>query len=272
MPDTTAAPVGVGSTDYDRAHAAAHQSDLMRELWSRAMGDQYPAEVDPFSSCSWWLLGRAVAGLCMRPGGLLVDLGCGRGGPGLWLARALSARLIGVDFSATAVALATSRAGDFGLADRAEFRQATFEDTTIADQAADAIVSVDALPFAPDRTAALREAARILRPGGRLVFSGRTARLDAPSWAGMASLAGLDVEASHINREHDEHWQRLYDLWLSHADQLRADVGDAVADNLLREATQGGARLGQREAVVIVMRRPRPIRHHSAPAGGRRIG
>jgi hypothetical protein len=88
------------------------------------------------------------------------------------------------------------------------------------------------------------------------VFSGHTARPDADSWEAMASLAGLDVEASHVNREHDDQWQRLYDSWLSHEDELRLDVGDAVTDNLLREATQGGAHLGQRDAVVMVVRRP----------------
>lgn len=167
--ETTAASsvirlVGLDSTDYDRAHAAAHERPLVRELWARPMGEQYPAEVDPFSSCSWWTLGQAIAGLCLSPGGLLVDLGCGRGGPGLWLARALSARLIGIDFSATAIELAGRRAADFGLANRVEFRHATLEHTTIDDQTADAIVSVDALPFATDRTAALCEARRILRP------------------------------------------------------------------------------------------------------------
>jgi SAM-dependent methyltransferase len=35
----------------------------------------------------------------------------------------------------------------------------------------DAVMSEDALQYAPDKRAALREIARILRPGGRLVFS-----------------------------------------------------------------------------------------------------
>jgi ubiquinone/menaquinone biosynthesis C-methylase UbiE len=247
--------VGVDSTAYDRAHAAAHESPLMRELWARAMGEQYPVEVDPFSSCSWWTLGQAIAGLCLSPGGLLVDLGCGRGGPGLWLARALSARLIGIDFSATAIELAGLRAADFGLANRVEFRRATFEHTTIDDQTADAIVSVDALPFATDRTAALCEARRILRPGGRMVVTGRTPRPDADSWESMAARAGLDIEASHVNHAHDEHWRRLYELWRSHETDLRTDVGDAVTDNLLREATHAEPNLGQRQARVLVMRR-----------------
>src|SRR5689334_6515348 len=89
---------------YDAAHTAADGSALLRRLFAEAMGDQYPAEVDPFSSCSWWLLGRLVSALRLRPDDRLVDLGCGRGGPGLWLARALAARLVGVDFSPAAVA------------------------------------------------------------------------------------------------------------------------------------------------------------------------
>src|SRR3954454_19968092 len=41
--------------------------------------------------------------------GLLVDLACGRGGPGMWIARAAGARLVGVDFSGVAVSLACTR-------------------------------------------------------------------------------------------------------------------------------------------------------------------
>ena len=37
--------------------------------------------------------------------------------------------------------------------------------------AADGAISVDALQYAPDKRARLKEAARILRPGGRLVFT-----------------------------------------------------------------------------------------------------
>jgi hypothetical protein len=51
----------------------------------------------------------------------LVDLACGRGGPGLWLARAAGAALTGVDFSAVAVAQAAGRAALFGMAANTEF-------------------------------------------------------------------------------------------------------------------------------------------------------
>jgi len=51
----------------------------------------------------------------LAPGQTLVDLGCGRGGPGLWLAREAGALLIGVDFSPVAADQATHRAVLFGL-------------------------------------------------------------------------------------------------------------------------------------------------------------
>jgi SAM-dependent methyltransferase len=160
-----AGTVGWDAQDYDAAHAGVQESVVMRRLWSEAMGDQYPAEVDPFSSCTWWLLGNMVAALRLPAGGRLVDLGCGRGGPGLWLARALSASWVGIDFSPVAVELAVQRAPEFLGSGRAEFRRATFERTGLPDASVDGAASVDALPFAVDRVAALREVLRILVPG-----------------------------------------------------------------------------------------------------------
>jgi hypothetical protein len=64
--------VGTEVDDYDAAHAAVHGSELMRRLWSQALGEEYPAEVEPFSSCTWGLLGQMVAALRLRPGGQLV--------------------------------------------------------------------------------------------------------------------------------------------------------------------------------------------------------
>ena len=75
------ASVGIGTGDYDAAHEAVHGSQLMRRLWAGAMGDQYPAEVEPFSSCTWWLLGHLVAALRLPRDGRLADLGCGLAGP-----------------------------------------------------------------------------------------------------------------------------------------------------------------------------------------------
>jgi ubiquinone/menaquinone biosynthesis C-methylase UbiE len=243
---------------YDQAFRTLDGSRLMRELWAEAMVDQYPDEVDPFSSCCWWLLGQLVAGLRLTPGGTLVDLGCGRGGPGLWLARALSAHLVAVDFSPVAIELTRSRAPAFLADGRVAFRVAEFSSTGLGPGTADGVVSVDALPFAPDRDAALREIHRILSADGRLVFTATQNRAMAPddpgTWERHLDDAGFDMETRTVNPFHHEHWRRLYALWHERADDLRADLGEAVTDGLLAEAA-GVDRLDHQEPLVFVARR-----------------
>jgi len=220
------------------------------------MGDEYPPEVEPTSCCSWWLLGHAVSALRLRPGARLVDLGCGRGGPGLWLARALSVRLTGIDFSAAAVELAARRAGDFLAPGRAEFHQGGLERTGLPGRYADGLLSVDALPFSRDRQAALREAARILVPGGRFVLTAREQPADADSWPAMAVAAGFDVELILHNAEHDGFWRRLFTSYPENAAALRAELGERAADNLLLEAELSLANgFPERPAQLLVLRR-----------------
>jgi ubiquinone/menaquinone biosynthesis C-methylase UbiE len=231
------------------------------------MGDQYPPEVEPFSSCSWWLLGHAVAALRLRPGEQLVDLGCGRGGPGLWLARALSARLVGIDFSTVAVEHAAKRADHFVAAGQAEFRRASLERTGLPDECANGVVSVDALPFAADKVSALREAQRILIPGGRMILTARERPAGADDWQTMAAQASLHVEQSLVNPCDDEFWLRLYALWRAHEQRLRSELGERATDNLMREATRVPSVLDERRPFVLVMRRPQRIdRSETEPA------
>lgn len=173
-------------------------------LYAEAMGEDYPAEVAASSSCDWPLLGLMTVRLRMPPGRLLVDAGCGTGGIGLWLARALAVRLAGFDLPPVAVAQATVRRADFlGTdADRAAFRTADLEDTGLPDSSAHGIVCVDALGRARDRDAA-----------------------------------------------------RLYRLWIAHAAELRRELGEVAAQNMLREAHQVLPTLPDRRAVLLTLGR-----------------
>jgi ubiquinone/menaquinone biosynthesis C-methylase UbiE len=158
------------ATAFDEGFTQAAASAGLRRVWQASEPD-LPAEIEPFSFISVALLDHLVRSLDLAAGATLADLACGRGGPGLWLAKTTGAALIGVDFSRIAVAHATARTELFGLAHRARFTVGDLTATALPDQIADAAVCIDALHFPTDIPAAAREALRILRPGGRLVLT-----------------------------------------------------------------------------------------------------
>jgi ubiquinone/menaquinone biosynthesis C-methylase UbiE len=246
---------------FDRAHGTTAKNELLWQLAGEAYGPDYPAELQAWGMTTWWTLGRFVSGLRVGPGADLVDLACGRGGVGLWLARATGCRLTGVDWSPAAVAEAAARAAQFVPEDRATFTVGELTNTGLPDGVADAIVCADALFFALDRIAALAEVARVLRPGGRLVFtadeSGDATRPSAvPDWAPLIRAGGLTV----VSREEIPGWaeqlQRMYDNWVANEDRLRASLDEASVADLLGEAAAVGPTLARRTGVVYTAARP----------------
>lgn len=158
------------AADFDQHFSAAAASAGLRRVWELAAPD-LPSEVEPFSFVSAALLRHVAPALRLSRGQQLADLGCGRGGPGLWLAREAGVSLVGVDFSLAAVDQATHRAALFGMTAHARFVVGDLTSTGLPDAIADAAVSIDAFHFAADPAAAAAEARRILRPAGRLVLT-----------------------------------------------------------------------------------------------------
>lgn len=155
---------------YDAVYAALPASATFRRVWrEHALGAGYP---DGFEHISFLTLGEMqsmAASLRLALGATLLDLGCGMGGPGLWIAREADARLIGVDVSGVALARARERARAH-QAVGAGFVRGTFAGTGLRSESVDGAMSVDALQYAPDKKSAIGEAARVLRRGARLVF------------------------------------------------------------------------------------------------------
>lgn len=252
------------AAQFDDFHTARARTGLVTHLYATAMGEAYPPEVADSSSCDWPLLGLMTARLRMQPGQLLVDAGCGTGGTGLWLARALSVRLVGIDLSPVAIEQAGARRPAFVPNGRATFRVASLDATGLPDGCAHGIVCVDALGFASNRGDAVRELGRVLAPGGRLLLTRALRQSAEPAWEEEARAAGLTVE--HVaERPHEPAmWERLYRLWISNADHLRHELGDAQADRMLAEAHNKLPSLPGRRAVLLTLRRPP---QEPAPAG-----
>ena len=96
-----------------------------------------------------------------------VELGCGSGYVSAWLARR-GARPVGVDVSARQLAIAHRLQGEFGL--RFPLVQADAERVPLGAGCADLVISEYGASVWCDPYSWVPEAARLLRPGGRLVF------------------------------------------------------------------------------------------------------
>jgi SAM-dependent methyltransferase len=149
---------------FDQWYADIGKSAARQQLFTDHLG--LPSEVGPSNLVPLAGLREIAAALGLDRGDVLVDLACGRGGPGMWLARERGTTLIGVDFSAEAIRQATARRGLFSLDRRASFSVGTLEATDLPDGVADAVICIDAFQFAADGVAGAAEMRRVLRPGG----------------------------------------------------------------------------------------------------------
>ncbi|GAA2728804.1 SAM-dependent methyltransferase [Streptomyces nogalater] len=106
------------------------------------------------------------------PGQRVLDIGCGTGAPAVQLARATGAEVVGITISPEQVRLATAHAEREGVAERVTFRcaDASAELPFPADSF-DAVWFFESIFHLPDRLTALRRAAEVLRPGGRLALT-----------------------------------------------------------------------------------------------------
>jgi arsenite methyltransferase len=99
----------------------------------------------------------------------VVDVGCGAGIDSLIAAQKVGpdGRVIGVDMTPSMLEKARDAARESGLAN-VEFRQGYAEELPVDDGWADVVISNGVLNLMPDKTAALEEMSRVLKPGGRL--------------------------------------------------------------------------------------------------------
>jgi len=100
----------------------------------------------------------------------VVDAGCGIGGTSLWLAENSSARVLGINIQPMHLEIARRLAEQNRAGDRVTFHQGDYCDMPIADGAADAVFSLEGVAHARDKARFIAEAARVLKPGGRLVI------------------------------------------------------------------------------------------------------
>jgi arsenite methyltransferase len=180
-----------------------------------------PAAVEASLGCG---VPTAVADL--HEGETVLDLGSGAGADVLISARRVgpSGRAIGLDMTDEMLALARANASAAGV-ENVEFVKGYLEDLPLEDASVDVVISNCVINLSADKRRVLREAARVLRPGGRFAVSDVIAdddmdnatRSDMQQWTGCIAGAltrsefeqalgetGLvDVELRETHRVHE---------------------------------------------------------------------
>jgi arsenite methyltransferase len=143
----------------------------------------------------------AVADL--HPGEVVLDLGSGAGADVLISARRVApgGRAIGLDMTDEMLALARANAARAGV-ESVEFVKGYIEELPLADASVDVVISNCVINLSGDKPQVLREAARVLRPGGRFAVSDVIAdegmdeatRADMAAWTGCIAGALTRVE------------------------------------------------------------------------------
>ena len=153
----------------------------------------------------------AVADL--QEGESVLDLGSGAGADVLISARRVrpTGKVYGLDMTDEMLDLARANAAEAGL-ENVEFLKGYIEHIPLPDGSVDVVISNCVINLSGDKQAVLREAARVLRPGGRFAVSDVVADpdLDAETRRDMAQWTGCIAGA--LTRDEFETALRAADL------------------------------------------------------------
>jgi SAM-dependent methyltransferase len=159
-------PAGQYNANYGNFQTELY-AQIRREAFGEDIGQNSWLTSDEQDSFLEWLE--------LSPEKTLLDVACGAGGPALRIAANTGCSVVGFDVHEQAVRTASSLAAQRRLAERVEFRciDAT-EPLPFPDVSFDAITCIDAVNHFPDRPRIIAEWARLLKVGGRLLFTDPT--------------------------------------------------------------------------------------------------
>jgi SAM-dependent methyltransferase len=150
----------------------AHYGLLTADPQAAVRQETYDEDV---GQASWLTLTEArefFAALELRSEHRILEVACGSGGITCRMAQETGALCVGVDINPHGIQAGERRARELGLSSRVSFRVADAGSRLpFPDQAFDAIFCNDSINHLPRRIEVLRDWHRVLRPGGRLLFS-----------------------------------------------------------------------------------------------------
>jgi SAM-dependent methyltransferase len=226
---------------------------ITSNLYSSSETDDLPAEAVAMSlGC-----GNPTALAELAEGETVLDLGSGGGIDVLLSAKRVgpTGKVFGLDMTDDMIALARENRQTAGL-DNVEFLRGQIEHIPLPDNSVDVIISNCVINLAPDKSAVLKEAFRVLKPGGRFAVSDVVVLGKIPTdirrslelWVGCVAGALADHEyvskllGAGFTDAEVQVW-RTYDISDARAflagtgvdmDRIASEVGGHVASAFIR--------------------------------------
>ena len=144
-------------------------SEAAKSERSRAFGD------DDIGQHSWTTPGELInmISACeLNAQSAVLDVGCGAGGPALFVAQQTGCHVTGLDIDEQGINMAIARAAERGLSDRCQFQVHNATDRfNFPDASFDLIFAIDSVFHIPHRENFLTEVRRMLTHQGKLFFT-----------------------------------------------------------------------------------------------------
>src|SRR5215475_9043730 len=178
--------------------------------------------------------GNPTALATIQPGETVLDLGSGGGIDVFLSARRVgpSGRVYGLDMTDEMLALARENQQKAGVTN-VEFLKGEIEQIPLPDNSVDLIISNCVINLSPDKDRVLKEAFRVLKPGGRLAVSDVVVRGEVPDYIRRDAEAWIGCIAGAL--EEEEYRGKLTRAGFSGVDLERWRVYD-IADGRFASA------------------------------------
>jgi tocopherol O-methyltransferase len=171
----------------------------------------------------------------------VLDAGCGYGGSSLYLAQHHGCRVTGITLSARQVEVASSKAAERGLGALVDFQIQDYTNTGFTAESFDLVWAIESVCHAPDKRDFIREAWRLLKPGGRLIIA----------------------DGFNVKEQNDHHETKLIRKAMNGWSVEKLDSIDTFTRGL---AEQGFSKIIKTDATKNVIRSSRRLFFYSFPA------
>jgi len=197
--DATAVVAATGASRSGdlSADPGAHY-DRVTDAWQYLIGDDLHVGYFKEASCGLREATLALSELMaetagLKPGARVLDVGCGTGNPAIYLWREHGCDVVGISNSPVGVQLAQEKAERAGVEAHVKFQVEDGTATSFASESFDCVWVMESSHLMPEKERLIKECARLLRRGGRVVLCDLVVRRSIPASPSVKLLHDLMV-------------------------------------------------------------------------------